>query len=82
MKTGRPGTTSAGPAVGKGEVVLPPAAVPAFSQAPLMVLPSSLNLPVKRCRNSSGVKSGDSRKSVHTLSAKVIAYSRTTPRES
>ena len=47
-----------------------------------MVFLSSLKVPVKRCRKSSGVKSGDSRVSVHTPSPKVIAYSRTTPRES
>ena len=38
--------------------------------------------PVKRCRKSRGEKSVDSRVSVHTPSANVIAYRRTTPRES
>jgi hypothetical protein len=47
-----------------------------------MVFWSALNVPVKRCRKASGVKSGDSRRSVHTPPARLIAYSRATPRES
>jgi hypothetical protein len=47
-----------------------------FSQVPLMVFPSSLKVPVKHCRKSRGVKSGDSRVSVHTPPARVTAPSR------
>ena len=37
---------------------------------------------MKRCAKFSGVKSGSSRRSVQTRPSKVIAYRRTTPRES
>jgi hypothetical protein len=49
-----------------------------FSHAPLMVFPSWLKVPVKRRLKSKGEKSGDSRVSIHTPSASLIAYRRTT----
>jgi hypothetical protein len=52
------------------------------SQRPAMVLPSSLDVPVKRCEGSIVVKSGVSLTSVQMPSLKVIACSQTTPRES
>jgi hypothetical protein len=52
------------------------------SQLPLIVRPSSLNVPVYRCEKSSGEKSGVVRDSFHTPSAKPVSYSLTTPRES
>ena len=47
-----------------------------------MLSPSVLKVPVKRCAKSRGLKSGDSRVSVHTRLSKLIAYRRVTPRES
>jgi hypothetical protein len=52
------------------------------SQRPAMVLPSSLDVPVKRCEASIVVKSGVSLTSVQMPSLKVIVCSHTTPRES
>jgi hypothetical protein len=48
-----------------------------FSQRPVIVLPSSLNVPVKRWE-----KFGESRHSYQTLSRRLISYTRKTPRES
>ena len=73
---------SAGPAVGEVEVVLPAGAVKTLlpgAADDVLVLAEGA---VKRCWKSRGEKSGDSRVSVHTPSTKVIAYRRTTPRES
>jgi len=52
------------------------------SQAPSIVRPSSLNVPLKRCQNRSGEKSGFVRESVQTPSSSPISYTRATPRES
>ena len=43
------------------------------SQRPLIESPAALDPPVKRCENSSGVKSGKSLKRFQTPSLKVIA---------
>ena len=53
-----------------------------ISQRPRIVAPSSSNVPVNRCEKSSGEKSGASLVSDHTRPSNVIAYVRTTPRES
>jgi hypothetical protein len=49
---------------------------------PWIVLPPAVNLPLKRWLKSRGEKSGEFLVSVHVSLLKVIAYTRTTPRES